>query len=143
MDRGQFRIVDSSPQEGFSLISAIFLLVILSSLGAFMVTISGVQHASAGLAAESSRAYLAAHAGMEWAAYKALQEGSCGNTNFSVSEGALNGFAISVSCTQSVHRLGSTDVPLYQITVTAERGSWGGRDFVARRLSSKLMGAAP
>ena len=56
-------------QRGFSLVSAIFLLVALAALGAAMVTFSTVQNQSQAMDAMGSRAYEAANAGIEWAAY--------------------------------------------------------------------------
>ena len=58
--------------SGFSLVTAIFLLVILASLGAFIVTISGVQQTSSALDMQGSRAYQAARAGIEWGTYQVL-----------------------------------------------------------------------
>ena len=60
-------------QSGFSLVTAIFLLVILASLGAFIVTISGVQQTSSALDVQGSRAYQAARSGIEWGTYQVLQ----------------------------------------------------------------------
>ena len=65
-------------QSGFSLITAIFLLVILASLSAFIVTVSGVQQTSSALDVQGSRAYQAAHAGIEWASYQVLINGCAG-----------------------------------------------------------------
>ena len=58
--------------SGFSLITAIFILVILASLGAAIVTITGVEQTSSALDVQGSRAYQAAHAGIEWASYQLL-----------------------------------------------------------------------
>ncbi len=38
------RALATAAQRGFSIVSAIFLLVVLATLGAFMVTFSTVQH---------------------------------------------------------------------------------------------------
>ena len=56
-------------QRGFSLVSAIFLLVVIAALGTFAVTLSTTQHQSAAMDVMGSRAYQAARAGIEWAAY--------------------------------------------------------------------------
>ena len=56
-------------QQGFSLVSAIFLLVVIAMLGTFAVTLSTTQHQSAAMDVMGSRAYQAARAGIEWAAY--------------------------------------------------------------------------
>ena len=60
-------------QSGFSLVTAIFLLVILASLGAFIVTVSGLQQTSSALDVQGSRAYHAARSGIEWGTYQVVQ----------------------------------------------------------------------
>jgi MSHA biogenesis protein MshP len=60
-------------QRGFSLISAIFLLVVLAALGAAMLTISTVHQASSALDVQGARAYQAARAGINWGLYQQLQ----------------------------------------------------------------------
>ena len=52
--------------RGFALPSALFLLVILAMLGAFMLAVSGMQHAAQAVDVSSSRAYQGARAGIEW-----------------------------------------------------------------------------
>ena len=63
-------------EAGFSLVTAIFLLVILASLGAFIVTVAGVQQTSSALDVQGTRAYQAARAGIEWASYQVLNAGA-------------------------------------------------------------------
>ena len=53
-------------QKGITLIGAIFVLVIVSLLGQYLVSISSVQRQTSLLALQSSRAYQAANAGIEW-----------------------------------------------------------------------------
>lgn len=56
----------SKTQSGFAAISAIFLVVILAALGAFMVTFSNTQQLTSAQDLQGSRAYWAARAGLEW-----------------------------------------------------------------------------
>jgi Tfp pilus assembly protein PilX len=56
-------------QQGFSLVTAIFLLVVLAGLGAVMATFFTNQQQSSALDVMGSRAYQAARAGIEWAVY--------------------------------------------------------------------------
>lgn len=58
--------------RGFVIPAAIFLLVVLSALGAFMVTVSVTQHTNAALDVQGSRAYQAARAGIEWELWTVL-----------------------------------------------------------------------
>lgn len=56
--------------KGFLLPSAIFLLVILAALGAFILNISTSQQMGMALDVKGERAWQAANAGMEWARYR-------------------------------------------------------------------------
>ena len=46
-------------QNGFTLAAAIFLIVVLAALGAFAVTVSGLNQGSSTLDLQGSKAYLA------------------------------------------------------------------------------------
>ncbi|RBA25739.1 agglutinin biogenesis protein MshP [Herminiimonas fonticola] len=90
--------------RGFSLVSAIFLLVVLAALGVAMVTISTVQHQSSALDVQGTRAYQAARAGMEWGVYQRLQvpaycAGAVTNNIVLPAGTSLAGFTVTVVCT--------------------------------------------
>ncbi|MBN2644955.1 MAG: pilus assembly protein MshP [Desulfuromonadaceae bacterium] len=53
-------------QSGFTLVQAIFILVVLALLGVYMVTMFTVQQSTSTLALQQARAYQAARAGVEW-----------------------------------------------------------------------------
>src|SRR5207237_9768874 len=59
-------------QRGFSLVAAIFLLVVLALMGALIASVTGMQQASGQLDVSGVRAYQSARAGVEWAAYPVL-----------------------------------------------------------------------
>ncbi len=59
-------------QRGFSIVTAIFLVVVLAALGAFLVVVSTTQHISSAVDLEGSRAYWAARSGLDWGAYRVL-----------------------------------------------------------------------
>ncbi len=102
MHEGQNRMRKA---QGFSLISAIFLLVVLAALGVAMVTISTVQHQSSALDVQGSRAYQAARAGIEWGVFQRLQAGACTGAAANVALPAgtsLSDFTVTVVCTPDV-----------------------------------------
>jgi MSHA biogenesis protein MshP len=74
------RWATSGAQCGFGLVSAIFLLVVLSSLGAAIVSVFTIQQASSALDVTGARAYQAARAGIEWGLYQQLRAPSPGAT---------------------------------------------------------------
>src|SRR5205823_13147483 len=63
-------------QRGFSLVAAIFLLVVLALLGALIASGTGMQQASGQLDLLGVRAYHSARAGMEWGASQVLDRGN-------------------------------------------------------------------
>lgn len=102
--KGFFRYPDLHAMRGFSLISAIFLLVILAGLGAAMVAISTVQHTSSALDVQGARAYQAARTGIEWGLFQKLRTtGYCNGVdtrNIVLPAGtSLSGFTVTVICT--------------------------------------------
>lgn len=56
--------------RGFAIVSAIFLLVVLGALGAFIVNVSTTQQIGSALDVQGVRAYQAARAGVEWGIYQ-------------------------------------------------------------------------
>lgn len=130
-------------QGGFALVSAIFLLVILASLGAMMLTFSTVQHAGSAQDVQGSRAYRAAKAGIEWGLYQVLQNGSCTNTNLAPG-GSLNGFAVSVVCaTAGPYTEAGQELNVHTITATATSGVIAKPDYVERQLQVRVERRLP
>ncbi len=128
-------------QRGFSLISAIFLLVVIAALGTFAVTLSTTQQQSAALDVMSARAYQAARAGMEWGAYQVLQGGTtCANTNATLPAGTLSntlsGFTVTVACTTSTHSDAGVTINVYNLTSRATQGGVGTPNYVERQVSA-------
>jgi MSHA biogenesis protein MshP len=135
--------------HGFSLVSAIFLLVVLSGLGAAIVYVSSVQHVSSALDVQGARAYQAARAGVEWGLYQELRlsGGTCADTpgtSFTMPAGTtLSAFTVTVIChpTPGV-------VTRWQITSTACNAQapatscvanvGGGTNFVQRVMQVEL-----
>jgi len=123
-------------QTGFSLMAAIFVLVIVSLLGQYLLRISGVQRQTSILALQTARAQMAANAGIEWGSYQIINNsGNCpASTDISP---AINNFSTKVNCTQ----LGSYDengsiMTIYRITAHSQYGSYGDVDYVSRQLQA-------
>jgi len=129
-------------QSGFSLIPALFLLVVLATLGSVAVRLSAVEHQTVVLAMQSSRAYAAAQAGIDWSAYQALVNSSCGSTTLSLTEAGLAGFAVDTSCTSSSHTEGSATTTIYVLESFAYSGTYGMPDYVSRRIRATVTDAS-
>lgn len=136
-------------EHGFSLISAIFLLVVIAALGTFAVTLSTTQQQSAALDVLGSRAYQAARAGIEWGAFQITQSGVAGSvfaTNCQSSTTTsqpvlpagtqLSVFSVNVTCGATLYVDGVSGV-VYELTSTAsgiEGASPGSPDYVERKI---------
>lgn len=60
-------------QRGFSILAAIFILVVLASLGGFILSVSSTQHLSQAQDVLGSRAQLAARSGVEWGSFQVIR----------------------------------------------------------------------
>ncbi len=116
------------PHRGFALVSAIFLLVVLASLGAFAVSISNSLHIGSALDLQGVRAYQAARTGLEWGAYQVVVTNvgaACpAPTNLTMPAGAttLSGITVTVLCAQD----GAVGNGVFRITATACNQPAGG-----------------
>ncbi len=128
-------------QHGFALVVAIFLLVVLASLGVYIVKISGVQHQTVNIALLGTRAFEAARTGIEWGAFQALDSGACTTTTLNLTEGGLDGFDVDVTCTTTAHTEEGNAYDLYLIDVEARAGAYGTPDYVSRRLRATVTNA--
>ena len=127
-------------QRGFSLISAIFLLVVIAALGTFAVTLSTGQQQSAAMDVMGARAYHAARAGIEWGAYQVLRNGgACAAHTIAAGSlgGTLSGYTVDVTCTPNayneVNANGGT-VTVYDLTSRAYQGAAGAPNYIERQI---------
>jgi MSHA biogenesis protein MshP len=121
-------MMTANRQQGFSIVTAIFLIVILAALGTFMLRMSAVQSETTALSVQSARAYQAAHSGIEWGLHQAIVNDACAaSTSF-----ALAPFDITVQCSSSDHPEGGQTIRIYEITATARFGTLGEPTHVQR-----------
>jgi MSHA biogenesis protein MshP len=119
--------------RGFALILALFLIVSLAAIGAYMVTVSNVQVETGVMDEQGARAYQAARAGLEWGAYQVLRNNTCLSQNF-----AVGAFRTEVVCTAYLpENEGAVAVNVFRITATgcnAGACTGGGPTYVERQL---------
>ncbi len=114
-------------EAGFALPSAIFLLVILALLGAFMAAVASWQHKASADDVQGTRALLAARAGVEWGLHRVAQSGSCAaSSTFGFPGSVLSDFTVTVNCTSSAATEAGTAVTVYSLTATACNQPSGG-----------------
>ncbi len=57
-------------QQGFAIISALFIIIVLAALGGFILSVSTNQQIGSALDVQGARAYEAARSGIEWGLYQ-------------------------------------------------------------------------
>jgi len=106
--------------RGFAIVSAIFLLVILAALAAFLVRISTQQQIGASADVQGIRAYQAARAGVEWGLFQHLRNNACAASSSFTPGGNLAGFTVTVQCQGAVSNdENGTTLTIRRIVATA------------------------
>ncbi len=136
--------------QGFSIITAIFLLVVLAFLGIAMVAFSTAQNQSSAMDVLGSRAYQAARAGIESAAYEvsispvsqATPVNTCARTFTPGTGTALGGtlapFTVTVACTATAYIENGATTWIYDVSSVAATGTVGSTNYVERIMQVKL-----
>ena len=131
-------------QTGFSLITAIFLLVVLVSLGTLMMTFWAAQQQSSALDVLGMRAYQASKAGIEWGTYQITtsqvfasdcKTNGAASSPVSLLNTPLSAYSLLVSCYATSHSESGVPVTAYSLTSAASGiagASPGGADYVER-----------
>ena len=123
-------------QRGAALVVAVFLIVVLALLAAAAVRLTSIQGQNVNLNLLGARALNAARSGIEWSARRTLSTGTCFSGSTTLSEAALDGFDVTVSCSQTSHAEGAATVTVFAITAFASNGNYGQPDYVSRRLTA-------
>jgi MSHA biogenesis protein MshP len=148
-------LIAAQCQRGFAIMAALVILVVLASLGAYMVNISSSQHIGSALDIEGGRALQAARAGLDWGIEEAVNNptafggGNCqtGQQQANLSFPAITGYTVSVTCSGTSYTDGSS-LYSYAITATACNQSSGGtcpnitnpnNFYVERRLTAQVV----
>jgi MSHA biogenesis protein MshP len=154
--------------SGFSVVAAIFLLVVLAVLAVIIASVTGIQQASSQLDVLAVRAYHAARTGMEWGAWQVLDPNNNLNgadctsgpgagpvmsdcpapaTNLPALAGSLQPFAVTVTCTRVSATEGNRDIRVFNVVATACNQPDGGgacpgpatnADYVERQLQASF-----
>jgi len=141
----------SKRSAGFALPSAIFLLVILAGLAAFLVNISMTQSATSTQDVQGARAYHAARAGIEWGLYKVLDPlnatvvspasaawpnmPGCATGNL-----VIEGFNVTVQCEPNNYLEAgqSRQIRVYRLVARATSGALGTSTYIEREVAATV-----
>jgi MSHA biogenesis protein MshP len=127
----------AAPQQGFAAIAAIFLVVVLAGMGAFMLTFSNTNQLNSAKDVQGSRAYWAARTGLEWGVAKALANPAACPASPSLF--TVEGFALTVDCTRQTYSEGTATVTVFNFISTATGGGVvGSVGYVERSVSGAI-----
>jgi Tfp pilus assembly protein PilX len=129
-------------QSGSALVAAMFLLVVVGTLGIFAARLQANQQQGATLQLQEYRGSLAAQAGLEYWSYH-LAHGNAGLCPAVPATGSqvvtFSGFAVTATCSSIATGTGSV---VYVVTSDAQAGTFGTPDFV-RRSATRRMQSSP
>lgn len=144
----------SNLQRGFSLVTAIFLMVVLSALGAMLLTFFSAQQKSFTLDIMGARAYQAARAGIDWGAFQIIQSSVAGASGVAFAaaclpgptssplalDGTLSSFRVTVGCRATSYVEAGTTLAVYDLTSSAVYGgaTLGQSDYVERVIDATI-----
>lgn len=124
-------------QKGITLIGAIFVLVIVSMLGIFLVNITNSQRQSVLMNLQSARAYQAANAGIEWGISRLINASSCAASTELAN--TINNFTVTVTCTElnpgGYNEAGET-INIYRVSSLSEYGVYTQSNYISRQLET-------
>ncbi|MEM7293094.1 MAG: hypothetical protein AAF420_06835 [Pseudomonadota bacterium] len=129
-------------QRGVSLIAAIVVLVMLSSMAAFIATITVFHHAGSGLSLQNSRALAAASSGIEWGVWHVRSTDNCPANNAAATFTVGQFTVAQNSCSEQVIVEGANSYKVFEIEYTASSTglSFGDPSFAARTLRATVVG---
>ena len=125
---------------GFAIMAAMFILVVLALLGAYVLSISSAHHVGSALDIEGSRALQAARSGLDWGISRAVSDpptfggadcrGTMVSTNLTTGSGgdltAISGFTVTVSCSGTDPYSDGASLRNYTLVATACNQPSGG-----------------
>lgn len=109
-------------QQGFAAVAAVFLVVGLAALGAFMLSFSNAQQLTSAQDVQGSRAYWAARAGLGWGL--ASLTASSAACPVPPAPFVVEGYTLVVTCTRSTYSdAGINNVVIYRLVSRASLGT--------------------
>lgn len=107
-------------QRGVSIITGIFLLLLMSVLAAVIASVVSTSHVNSAADIGGARAYQAARAGVEWGMFQLDPNASLPTlTNCVSGTPPIPGHMVTVNCQSSDYTEGSRQIRIYRITSQA------------------------
>jgi MSHA biogenesis protein MshP len=124
-------------QRGFAAIAAVFLIVVLAALGAFMVTFSNTQQFTSAQDLQGTRAYWAARAGLEWGIGSVNATPVCPTSPTTLT---IDSFSVVITCTNQTYTEALATPNIFQLTSVAHSAGTtvGSVGYIERSLSASM-----
>jgi MSHA biogenesis protein MshP len=126
--------------SGFTLITAIFLLVVVAGMVVYMTNIRVAQQTTVVYGLQGARALQAARSGLEWGIFQSINNDVCAGSTV-INDAAFAGFSVDVQCTPTTHIEGDPatgTIVNYRLTAIARSGVYGSLDYVQRHLQANV-----
>lgn len=122
-------------EKGLSLVQAMFVLVVLAVLGAYLVSLAVVQSRTSVMAVQGARAFQVANGALEWGISRAVAGLCTASSQFT-----LDGFQARVTCASELFEEGGDSYHVYRLTALAESSAWPSENYVSRLLEARVTG---
>lgn len=127
--------------RGFAAISAIFLIVVIAALGAFMLTFSNTQQLTSAQDIQGSRAYWAARSGLEWGVGSVVASDPVTCPIATPAKLQIENFNVELRCTMRTYTEATKSVKIFEFTAVATpggAGAVGSHGYIERSVSASI-----
>lgn len=137
--------VAGARERGFSILVALFIIVVLAALAVFIVGITATSASTPTLTLLEARALDAARSGFEWGADEALAQQACPpTTTLDFTTQGLTGFTAQVSCSETTHIENGATIDVFALASTAHDGTYGSTlTYVSRTIHGTVSAVPP
>ncbi len=131
--------------RGFSILVALFIIVVLATLAVFLAGVTAVSTATPTLTLLEARALNAARSGFSWGAEQALSANACpSTTTLAFTAAGLESFSATVSCTETTHVENGATIDVFVLVSSASDGTYGKTlTYVARTVHGTVSDVPP
>ncbi len=119
-------------QSGVSVVTALFLIIVLSLLAAGMVSMLATSQQSVSQEVTSTKAYMASRSCLQWAMYQAVYSSATGSYTNTFIDAASGSYP--ARCTTTISSISNDGLTFYNINATARLGSKTDPEYSQREL---------
>jgi MSHA biogenesis protein MshP len=124
-------------QAGVSVVTAIFLVVILALMGVGMVSLISTSQQSISQEFTSAKAYMAGRSCLQWGMYQAVYTAAPSNNTTTFNN--ANSGLVSTRCTTAIDTVSNDGLTFFNITATASIGGVQDPEYSRRQLQIQFQ----